>query len=420
MNRKDVTNFTPGPPVRTQEAPPVFVPPSVNPNVAAYQAGIAARRTRPGASPPKYNAPVSGGEAPPIPLLTAQHRIGATMAEQAEGVNTPPQHVQVQQALAANPNAILQSGGVSPFTSPAVQTPQLSLQPGDLLPQEAMKDPEFMGGPGSMNAHAQPGLALRYGVMRGGQRLMPQQLYTQTPGQRTLPRGEQSIREFNEFMRLQNQQGPDGLPRTDQEAEERAEEETSHLSAAKIGTTPELTPEQRKEIEEKISGLDAFDFAAIRDQMVRDIINNPDQRKIIEGGLKELDIDELIMKNRTYQRVPIIDGRFEITFVSMTGEDDLALKRLLMLESKSVEVTERYLTDKFAFMALTVGLHAINNNPVPAHTNDKGEFDEKLFWTKFVWVMKKPLHMLASIHANHIWFEQRVRKLFVAKKVGNG
>ena len=100
---------------------------------------------------------------------------------------------------------------------------------------------------------------------------------------------------------------------------------------------------------------------------------------------------------------------------------DLALKRLLMEESKSVEVTERYILDKFALMTLTAGVMSINSNPVPYKIHDKdGKFDDDQFWLKFGWMLKRGIHVLASIGANHTWFEMRVRKLLVAVRVKNG
>jgi hypothetical protein len=104
----------------------------------------------------------------------------------------------------------------------------------------------------------------------------------------------------------------------------------------------------------------------------------------------------------------------------MTGEEDLAVKRLIMSESRSVEVSDRYLLDKFALMALAVGLKEINGKPMGEHVGEEGSFDDDKFWKKFRRVLKLPLHMLASIGVHHFWFEARVRKLFVAEKVGNG
>ena len=44
----------------------------------------------------------------------------------------------------------------------------------------------------------------------------------------------------------------------------------------------------------------------------------------------------------------------------------------------------------------------------------------QVFLKKFNMVLRLPLHMLASIGVNTLWFDVRVRKLFVAEKLGNG
>jgi hypothetical protein len=154
--------------------------------------------------------------------------------------------------------------------------------------------------------------------------------------------------------------------------------------------------------------------------MMKDIINNEEQRDLIEKRCTPLDITDLIMRGFVTQRVPVIPNKFEPEFQSMTGGEDLAIKRLIMQESKGLEVSDRYLLDKFSLMAVTIGLRAINGNVIPTHQDNNGKFDEEAFWRKFDFVSKYPFHMLASLGVNYFWFDIRVRKLFVAEKLGNG
>ena len=294
-----------------------------------------------------------------------------------------------------------------------------------MLPPEAQKDPEFQMGNGAMFAVSQPGLAMRYGVVRNGQMIMPQQLKEDVPRARgqsapqsqLRPETVQGLKDLQELSQKQT---------TIEErlvAEEKAEAEVAARPAGASITAGDPPPGSGKmsqeEAQRRIELMDSFDYDALRDAINEDILRNPGQQKIIEGRLKDLDLDDLIVKNRVTQRVPIIPKKFEVTYRSMTGDDDLALKRLLMMESKSVEVTERFLLDKYAFMALSCGIIAVNSNALPDHLGSDGKFNEDMFWKKFEWVMKRPLHMLSSIGVNHTWFEMRVRKLFVAEKVGN-
>lgn len=294
-----------------------------------------------------------------------------------------------------------------------------NLAPTDMLPTEATQDPTYQSGPGSMYAMAQPQLAVRYGIVRNGQRISAQQLAAQSqPGGGAQPQAgrirPETAQDLQMLQTLQQQQNKP-VPSPTAAAEE------EHKEAEKP-----LTEDEKKKVEDAIQKMDAFDYNAWREAMNQDVLNNPDQRKIIRARCKQLDIEDLIVKNKVSQDVPIVVDsktqvhRFWVQYTSMTGEEDLALKRLIMIESKAVEVTERYLLDKYAFMSMTCGITRINGNPAPGHMDERGDFNDAKFWEKFNWMMKRPLHMLASIGLNHAWFEIDVRKLFVAEKLGNG
>jgi hypothetical protein len=206
------------------------------------------------------------------------------------------------------------------------------------------------------------------------------------------------------------------------------EEQPSELGAAagKVGNLPgdtsekPLSPKERAELQKAVDGMDEFEFDSFRQSMMKDLLNNPGQRKLIEERLQPMDVGDLITQGFVLQKVPIIPGKFEVTFRSVDGETDLAIKRLIMEDSKSLEVSERYYLDKFSLMSMAALLYAINKKVFPDHLNAQGEFDDKLFRAKFRVVVKQPFHMLASIGVNAMWFEERVRKLFVMEKVGNG
>jgi len=419
-----------------------FIDPSItDPAAAAYAAGAAARR----ASLPKYTTQVSDGPGPAIPPLEQPHQDGMTMAQQAAAYARASSQQQAG-ALAQQPRApgsIIEGGGVAvgsmapgaKRTMPSAQ--QMGIMPGDLLPPEAQQDPGFRQGQGSMIAQSQPDMALKYGVVRGHQRIPAQALQANigggpqmgAPGDPALRRPvSQTINDLQALSTVQAAQKsqPAGFPRTAEEAEQQASAGPSAASAH-IGEPPKKNEpsDADKEVEkarfkEVIRDMDDFDFDQLRRTMNDDNIRNPEQRKIIEARLSPLNVDELILRNRVRQKIPILPGKFEPTFMSMTGDDELAIKRLLMKESSSVEVTDQYLLTKWGFMSMTVGLYAINNNVIPTHLDKEDNFDDKLFWTKFRWVMKRPLHMCASLGANHAWFEIRVRKLFTAEIVGNG
>ena len=425
---------------------PVFVDPGVNAVAAMYAASAAqrsaARRAAVKQALPKYAEPVGGGPGPHIPPLTAPFEQGLTMEQQAERLREAGRQAAMQafmQEQGQNPQSIVEPVALSPTMAnmgarPRPQQPQLLND--EMLPEEATRDPAFQQGQGSMFAISQPALALRYGVMRKGRRVPPQALLPSAgPGGQARQLSPQTLEGLQALEKLQQASREkmkiQGMPQTEAEANAQADAGPAGHSAqagklpdgvadTPAAEKPKLTAEEEAKVKEAIKNLDSFDYDTLRQIMAEDVINNPGQKKIIEDRCEPMRIEDLVMKNRVSQRVPIVPGKFEPTYTSMTGEEDLALKRLVMQESKSVEVTERYLLDKYAFMSITCGLTALNGNPAPSHLNEQGDFDDKKFWLKFHWVMKRPLHMLSAIGINHGWFERRVRAMFVAEKLGNG
>lgn len=385
--KRDTTGF--GPPQVAQGV-------NVDPRVAAYQQGAQSRRTP--AGPAKYTEPVAGGELPPIPHLESPAQSGLSMADQA-----------LQQRMVNQGPSIL-----APPTAEGVLH-------NDLLPNEARQDKEFRDGPGAMYAAHQPHLAKKYGVIRNGRQLPPQVLFggQAMSGPQLRPatvEGLEAVAKFNQ----QRKAAESG----DQKFEDEAA--AGHAGTAAAYGTQDRDPKTSaatvdvEEVKSRINAMDDFDFAAFRQAMMKDLLNNDDQRKLIEDRLDSLDIGDLIMKGYVTQTVPIIPGKFEPEFQSMTGEEDLALKRLVMEETRSLGATEQYMLDKFSIMSVAVGIRAINKKLLPDHRDNNGDFNEDLFRKKFSLVVKYPFHMIASLGVNFFWFDIRVRKLFVAEKVKNG
>lgn len=412
-NPEDVVNKDPLNPV--QFGPPV-VSSDVRDPAAIRYAALATQRHP--ANADRYLVPVGGGQGPPIPPLTAQAESGLSMADQARLLRgTPP-----PTALGGNGGA--PSGGIFqgfptapsqeeapsafPGRQPAQQGPVI-LQT-DLLPEEARKDPEFREGQGSMYAASQPHLAMRYGVIRNKQRLMPAQLGATPKGLRP-----ESLNDLKALQELQEKRQKAEAPAVDREIAS----ETGQ-AAARYGQIPKKTEEEKKTVEDIISRTDDFDLAALRDAQMHDTLNNEEQRKIIEARLTPIDFEDLIMTGRVSQKVPIVPKIFEPTFESTSAGEDLAVKRLVMVESRGVEVSDRYLLDKFSVMSVVLAVTRINNNPLPSHRDEDGKFNEDKFWEKYQWLAKYPTHMIASLGVHAFWFEMRVRKLFKADALGNG
>jgi hypothetical protein len=400
---------------------PVVAPGIKDPAALRYAAAAGARKDPAG----RYAVPVAGGPSPSMPRLDAQVAPGMTMADQAAMQRAAEEPV-ASQGPPMPRGGMFQGGPVAPtqriMPPPGARPPPGKPQAppilsGDILPEEALKDPDYKQGGGSRYAASQPNLAYKYGVIRGNKRIPPQQLMA-------TPRGlsDKTVADLESLAAVQKK-AESGDAKAEQEAAQ-----SPAGAAGRLGNSPKdgpqssgpLTEEQKKAADEVLKNMDDFDFSAFRERMMKDIINNDDQRQIIEARCKPMDITDIIVDGCVTQTVPIVPGKFEVEFQSMRGDEDLAIKRLIMLENKGLEVTERYLLDKFSIMGVTIGVRRINNNLLPSHLDDEGNFDEKKFLEKFNMVCRLAFHMLASIGVNYYWFDVRVRKLFVADTLGNG
>jgi len=375
---------------------------AANPAAAAYAQQVAARQAAAGL--PKFSDPRGGGAPPPIPLLSEPHQSGMTMADQATASRAPPPQ--------APPGGTI----FSPEAAAAAlaQPRQNGILQNDLLPDQAKQDPSFREGHGSVYAVNQPNLARKYGVIRSGKYIPPQQIDTGASGLKPATvEGLEAIRAFNEKRR--STESGDNV--AEREAQEGLAGEAAKLAnPSGKGDAKPVTEEQRQQA----ANLDEFDFNAFREVMMKDLINNEEQRKIVEERLIPLDLSELIVNGAVQQVVPIIPNQYFPTFQSFTGEEELALKRLLMDEKKGLEAPDRYLLDKFQLMTVALGLVKLNTTQMPSHQDKDGNFSDDLFWKKFNRVLKMPFHMLASIGVHYYWFDVRVRKLFAAEKIKNG
>lgn len=396
-----------------QFSQPVVAPGVTDPSALRYARGLQERHGVPSG---RYATPVAGGPTPSIPRLDAAAAVGVSMADQAA------MHRAAAEGPAPGP--IAPSSGIfqgppppSRSAPPPARGPApIPVLPGDILPDEAMKDPEYRQGQGSRYASSQPQLALKYGVIRNGKRIPPQQLSTVPKGLK--PETLEGLKAIQDAQRAREQvESPDA--KVEQEAADGVAG-----AAGRLGNSPTDGPQVRTASEaaalETLKKMDDFDYSTFREMMMKDIINNDDQRKIIEKRCKPMDLTDIVTAGFVTQRVPVVPDKFEPEFQSMRSDEDLAIKRLIMLENKGLEVTERYLLDKFSVMGVTIGLRSINGTLLPTHLDVHGKFHEELFWKKFDFVARLPFHMVASIGVNYYWFDLRVRRLFVADALGNG
>lgn len=171
------------------------------------------------------------------------------------------------------------------------------------------------------------------------------------------------------------------------------------------------------DVKELVEQMDDFELDSYAKMLDDDELNSKKRQEAIEGRCKSMDLVDLITTGEVHQRVPIVPGKFEVTYRSVTSGEDLEVKRLLYNIRKEVP---RYQVDAYSIMSLTLAIHAINGHPLPTHNDESGNFSEPKFRSKFELVKKYPLQMVADLGVNYIWFDKRVRDLFTVEALGNG
>lgn len=392
MTKKEETTFN-----------PPYVAAGVSPAAARYAQNLQAR---------KGGEPVGGGPTPPIPLLNQDLPEGPP--------RTMAQHATAMRSIVER---------AAPKETPDQKN--LQLLNTDVLPGTARADPSYQSGMGADVAVNQPHLAAKYGVMRGGNFVPPQQLYSApavpVKGTGSAPAGLQG--EMGKRISTNTAKGLEQLAKAqaqqhtaDDVVEDTAEQAARSGIAGGVenaGSGATATP-SNDEIARRLQQMDEFDIDQLQEAMVRDLLNNAEQRKIIEERLEPLSLTDLIVNSRVRQRVVIVPNDFEIVFESLTAQDELSCKRLIVEESRKLQLTEEYFLQKFSYMGLACSLYSVNRMVLPSHRDDRGVFNEDNFWKKFQMVMGFPLPMLASLGVNYFWFDVRVRRLFVAQRVKNG
>jgi hypothetical protein len=332
--------------------------------------------------------PLGGAPEVKIPPLDADpvtHPDGRpmTMAEQAEILQDPsspmspyytpelptPAHAQGQ-GEQMDPRTLRAAREAGQEAGKAVPAPKGPF--GGVLPPEAQKDPRFVQGVGSMYADNQPGIKAQRGPG--------------VPGERKL--SDETIEGLDALKRF-NEQAAENQEKATKETEEKALiKDTAGDLADELGLDKSLLEDLR---------------AAKQD------LDTDELREAIEGRCKPLDLVQLIEEGEARQDVPIVKGQFIVTFRTVSGEEDLAVKK----EMGGDRGPDLYVFDKLSMMQLTMGVYAINGRVLPDHLNDSKRFDRDKFKRKFKAVSSYPLPMLASLGVNFTWFDQRCRKLFI-------
>lgn len=182
------------------------------------------------------------------------------------------------------------------------------------------------------------------------------------------------------------------------------------VAAANTDNDDEELKKIKKEIDEANEVWETNEFG----ERVRSLLANKKRKEVIEGRCAPMDIADLLMTGYVTQVVPIIPRKFEPTFRSMSGEENLEVLRLMGRINGGVD---QYILDSLSIYKLTCGFDRINGKVLPSHFDKDGNFNEEMFLAKFKVVKKMALPILADLVVNFNWFMQRVQKLTVVDDI---
>jgi hypothetical protein len=308
--------------------------------------------------------PLGGAPEVSIPPLNAEPIPGQTMDQQAKSLADPtnpmsphynPELARVMQPKPGAPSVPLGS----------------SFQP---VPPGAEDMPGFRPGVGSMYQGNQPGLRPR-----------------------TAPPTPQADGQYRPALSQETMEEMQKVADTNARTLQNFSNEAAEKQSAEA--------RKRKEAQEHQM---AEDFRRmLNDDETWDRLNNPERRERIEKGLEPLNIADLIIHGECRQDVPI-NREITYTFRTVTGKEDLAVKRMMYGEKGG----DRYLMDKYTLMQLTLAFVALNGEELPTHLDKDGNVDNERFDDKFEKVLRFPMQLLADCGIQYMWFHDRVKSLF--------
>lgn len=174
------------------------------------------------------------------------------------------------------------------------------------------------------------------------------------------------------------------------------------------------TAEELEEAEKEMIQRDtSFDFEGMQEQQRQ--LMSKDRKEKIEARLDELDIADMVMKREIQQDIPVIPGKLIYRLRTYNQHEYLSCLQYVYENPGSVTWAEEYLNT----CKLVCSLVAINGAPLPTHMKD-GTVDKKLFEKKMSHVASFPVHLIADLSVQTIWFNQRVNKLFSVGNLKNG
>lgn len=192
-------------------------------------------------------------------------------------------------------------------------------------------------------------------------------------------------------------------------------------------TAEEKADQENKDkvrLREALDDTDDLELEYLLARSRQDLINNEEQRKLIESKVKPMDLSDGILTGEFAQLVPIKPGVLEVKFRTISPMEMEHIRRLVLEMQLRDERMSNLSVDRFTLMQTVAAIVHINGQALPSHVKNPGtvnaEFLDDVFLQKYSIIGGYPSPMIHSLSTHLYWFDLRVRKLFSIEDVKNG
>ena len=198
--------------------------------------------------------------------------------------------------------------------------------------------------------------------------------------------------------------------------------ETMQMAAQYEREAAQMAAEQeRVEVGELPEGVVSDEEAAAEKDPTNYRGTASDNRRVrmaVEKQCGEMDFADLVLTGRVRQHVPVLPGKIEFEYQSLTGVEDFWVESNAQMEAN----TEWGVRSWVVYARLTMQLTNVNGKSLPNHLGKDGEVDRKAFDAKLKAVMRYGSKVLDVAVTNVGWFNSRVDGIFQDdfEALGNG
>jgi len=195
---------------------------------------------------------------------------------------------------------------------------------------------------------------------------------------------------------------------------------------------PEPAPAPAKEEEKEpvppspVDDPTIYDIARARDMLWEDLLNNPEQQRLIESRLDKIDenqvLRDMLTGRRFQQRVRIRPGVFEPVYEQLPFWTEHRLQERMVELVGLQKATNLHAQERYALWGLVCSLVRINDTPLHSVYQEDGS--QKLDWAKFdakeKQILNLPSELVVSLSVHYNFFSLRMRRLLTVQSLGNG